>query len=262
MIGAAAHEGTAAKHVSRRRLPPPLQRTDALFLDIDGTLLELAPTPDRVDIDPALRSTLAATARSLGGALALITGRSIRSADSLFPGLALPIAGQHGCERRGADGAMHLHSSHPGTLDRLRDLVSAFATRHPGLLVEHKGASLAVHYRAVPELASLVHREIRHVVTEVDGWTAEGGKMLVEVRPGGPDKGRAIGEFLAEAPFAGRRPVFVGDDRGDEPGFRIVERAGGIGVKVGAGRTYARHRLADVDAVRAWLAALAPPASA
>jgi len=262
MIVGETREVTATKHVSRRRRPPPLAATDALFLDIDGTLVDLAPAPDRVDIDPALRSSLAATARALGGALALVTGRSIRSADSLFPGLALPIAGQHGCERRGADGAMHLNSSHPGTLDRLRDLVSSFATRHPGLLVEHKGASLAVHYRAVPGLAGLVHREIRHVVTEVDGWTAEGGKMLVEVRPGGPDKGRAIGEFLAEAPFAGRRPVFVGDDRGDEPGFRIVQRAGGIGVKVGAGRTYARHRLPDVDAVRAWIAALVPPANA
>ncbi len=261
MIGAASREPVPAPRASRRRQPPPLKATDALFLDIDGTLVDLAPAPDRVDIDPALRSTLAAVARALGGALALVTGRSIRNADGLFPGLALPIAGQHGCERRSADGAMHLHTSHAGTLDRLRDLVSAFATRHPGLLVEHKGSSLAVHYRAVPGLASLVHREIRHVITAVDGWTAEGGKMLVEVRPGGPDKGRAIGEFLAEPPFAGRRPVFVGDDRGDEPGFRIVQRVGGVAVKVGAGSTYARHRLADVDAVRAWIAALAPPAS-
>ncbi len=98
---------------------------------------------------------------------------------------------------------MHLHAGDPATLDRLRDLVAAFATRHPGLLVEHKGVSLAVHYRAVPELAGLVHRSIRHVVTEVDGWTAEGGKKLVEVRPGGPDKGRAIAQFLGEAAVRG-----------------------------------------------------------
>lgn len=258
MIVAGSREGARSARAPKRRRPPPLELTDALFLDIDGTLVDLAPAPDRVDIDPALRSLLTSTSRSLEGALALITGRSIRDVDTLFPGLSLPIAGQHGCERRSRDGAMHLHSGDPATLDRLRNLVASFATRHPGLLVEHKGSSLAVHYRAVPELAGLVHRSIRHVVTEVDGWTAEGGKKLIEVRPGGPDKGRAIGEFLAEAPFAGRRPVFVGDDRGDEAGFRFVQRAGGVAVKVGAGRTWARHRLHDVESVRAWIAALAP----
>lgn len=245
---------------ARRREPPPLEPTDALFLDIDGTLVDLAPAPDRVDVDPALAPALLATATALGGAMALVTGRSIRDADRLFPGLALPIAGQHGCERRSADGVRHLHASDAGTLDRLRDLFAGFATRHPGVVVEHKGSSLALHYRAVPELASHVHRTIRHAVSDVAGtWTVEGGKRLVEVRPEGRDKGRAIADFLAEPPFAGRRPVFVGDDRGDEHGFRVVERAGGIAIKVGAGRSYARHRLPDVDAVRAWLAALAPP---
>lgn len=262
MIVAGPHRAAAARHGPGRRRPPPLELNDALFLDIDGTLVDLAPAPDRIDVDPALGAMLTATASALGGALALITGRSIRDVDRLFPGLALPIAGQHGCERRSGDGAMHLHSRDPATLDRLRDLVAAFATRHPGLLVEHKGSTLAVHYRAVPELASVVHRSIRHVVGEVDGWTTEGGKMLIEVRPGGPDKGRAISQFLVEAPFMGRRPVFIGDDRGDEAGFRFVEREGGIAIKVGAGRTFARHRLHDVEAVRAWIAALAPPAAA
>ena len=261
MIVGETREVTATKHVSRRRRPPPLAATDALFLDIDGTLVDLAPAPDRVDIDPALRSSLAATARALGGALALVTGRSIRDADLLFPGLALPIAGQHGCERRGGDGALHLHASDTRTLDRLRDLFAAFATRHPGIVVEHKGASLALHYRAVPGLASHVHQAIRSAVNGVEGaWTVEGGKRLVEVRPDGRNKGRAIADFIAEPPFAGRRPVFAGDDRGDEHGFRVVERAGGIAIKVGEGRTCARHRLPDVDAVRAWIAALAPPA--
>ena len=262
MIGTQTQRGAGAARAAPRRRPPPLDATDALFLDIDGTLVDLAPAPDRVDVDPALRPMLASTSRVLDGALALITGRSIRDVDRLLPGLALPIAGQHGCERRSRDGAMHLHAGDPATLDRLRDLVAAFATRHPGLLVEHKGVSLAVHYRAVPELAGLVHRSIRHVVTEVDGWTAEGGKKLVEVRPGGPDKGRAIAQFLAEAPFAGRRPVFVGDDRGDEPGFRFVQRVGGVAVKVGKGSTFARYRLPDVDAVRTWISTLAPPSAA
>jgi len=242
-----------------RRQPPPLEASDALFLDIDGTLVDLAPAPDGVDVDPALAPALALAATTLGGALALVTGRSIRDADRLFPGLVLPIAGQHGCERRGGDGTLHLHASDSRTLDRLRDLFASFAARHPGILVEHKGASLALHYRAVPGLASHVHQAIRQAMNGVDGtWTVEGGKRLVEVRPDGRDKGRAIADFVAEPPFAGRRPVFVGDDRGDEHGFRVVERIGGVAIKVGSGRTCARYRLPDVDAVRSWIAALAP----
>lgn len=261
MIVAEPASPTDLWRASRRRAPPPLEASDALFLDIDGTLVDLAPAPERVDVDPTLAPALARAARALGGALALVTGRSIRDADLLFPGLALPIAGQHGCERRGGDGALHLHASDTRTLDRLRDLFAAFASRHPGIVVEHKGASLALHYRAVPGLASHVHQAIRSAVDGVEGtWTVEGGKRLVEVRPDGRDKGRAIADFIAEPPFAGRRPVFAGDDRGDEHGFRVVERAGGIAIKVGAGRTCARHRLPDVDAVRAWIAALAPPA--
>jgi len=257
-VGPAMREPRAVR--ASRRAPPPLLASDALFLDIDGTLVDLAAAPDRVDVDPALAPALAAAARALGGALALVTGRAIRDVDRLFPGLALPIAGQHGCERRGADGARHLHASDDRTLDRLRDLFAGFAARHPGLLVEHKGMSLALHYRAVPGLASHVHQAIRNAVGVIEGdWAIEGGKRLVEVRPGGRDKGRAIADFLAEPPFAGRRPVFVGDDRGDEQGFRVVERSGGVAIKVGDGRSCARHRLPDVDAVRAWLAALAPP---
>ena len=246
-----------ARRLGRRR-PPPLLHTDALFLDIDGTLLQLAETPDSVDIDPFLGMALTETAVILGGALALITGRSIRDVDVLFPGLALPCAGQHGCERRSGDGALNLHASDQKTLDRLRDLFTHFAARHPGVLVEHKGATLALHYRAVPGLAGHVHRTVQHAMEDVEGWTVEGGKRLVEIRPGGRDKGRAIQDFIAERPFAGRRPVFVGDDRGDEHGFRIVEKAHGIAIKVGPGPTSARYRLPDVDAVRAWIAALQP----
>ena len=246
-----------------RRRPPPLLHTDALFLDIDGTLLQLAETPDSVDIDPFLGMALTETASILGGALALITGRSIRDVDVLFPGIMMPVAGQHGCERRSCDGAMNLHSADAKTLDRLRDLFSNFAARHPGILVEHKGASLALHYRAVPELASHVHRSVRDAMEDVEGsWTVEGGTRLVEIRPGGRNKGRAIQDFMGERPFAGRRPVFVGDDRGDEHGFRVVEKARGIAVKVGSGATCARHRLPDDDAVRAWIAALQPAPTA
>lgn len=249
--------------VAPGRRPPPLTLHDALFVDIDGTLVDLAPSPDRVDIDPALRTMLVSVAAALDGAMALITGRSIRDVDGLFPGLALPIAGQHGCERRSGDGTLYLHASDAKTYDRLRNLITRFAVRHPGLMVEHKGASLALHYRAAPELESLVQQSVAEVVDAVDGqWTVERGKCLLEVRPGGPDKGRAIAEFVREPPFAGRRVVFAGDDVGDEAGFRFVDKVGGVAVKVGSGMTFARYRLPDVEAVRAWIAALVPPAGA
>jgi trehalose 6-phosphate phosphatase len=153
---------------------------------------------------------------------------------------------------------MNLHASDQETLDRLRNLFTNFASRHPGVLVEHKGATLALHYRAVPELASHVHRTVQNAMEDIEGWTVEGGKRLVEIRPGGRNKGRAIQDFMGERPFAGRRPVFVGDDRGDEHGFRIVEKARGVAVKVGVGPTSARYRLPDVEAVRSWIAALMP----
>jgi trehalose 6-phosphate phosphatase len=238
--------------------PPPLAARDALFLDIDGTLLELAPTPGDVRVDAQIAALLPALHAALGGACALVTGRSLTDVDSLFPGARLPAAGQHGCERRDASGALHLHAPDRQVLARLRTLFTEFAARHEGLLVENKGASLALHYRQAPQLASHVHRTISAALAELPDAAIrlQPGKRLVEVRPDGRDKGTAIRDFLREAPFAGRRPVFVGDDLGDEYGFAVIRRFGGVGVKVGPGPTRARHRLPDVAAVRVWLAAL------
>lgn len=241
-----------------RTLPPPLTARDALFLDIDGTLLELAPTPGAVEVDAQIASLLPALHATLGGACALVTGRSLTDVDRLFPGARLPAAGQHGCERRDAAGALHLHAPDRRVLARLCRLFTEFAARHEGLLVEDKGASLALHYRQAPQLASHVHRTISTALAEFpdSAIRLQPGKRLVEVRPDGRDKGTAISDFLREAPFAGRRPVFVGDDVGDEHGFAVIRRFGGVGVKVGPGPTRAGHRLPDVAAVRTWLAAL------
>ena len=240
-----------------RHAPPPLAAGCALFLDIDGTLLELAPAPDAVRVDPGLATLLPAVRRKLAGALALVTGRGIRDVDGLFPFLSMSVAGQHGCERRDAQGTLHLHAKPGKTLAQLRALFTDFAARHEGLLLEDKGASLALHYRAAPQLAAHVHRTLREGVeaTGIVDYRLEPGKMLLEIRPEGRDKGTAIRDFMAEAPFHGRCPVFVGDDRADEYGFGVVDRMGGWSVKVGQGGTHARYRLADVTAVRAWLAA-------
>jgi trehalose 6-phosphate phosphatase len=238
-----------------RPSPPPLGRDCALFLDIDGTLAEFAHVPDAVRIDAEIVSALPRLLRELDGALALVTGRSITSADLLFPGLKLPMAGQHGCERRDGAGAIFLHAPVKKTQSKLRKLLQSLAKRHPQLLFEDKGASLALHYRSTPQLASHVHRTLRQSITEDDGYELLPGKLRLEVRPAGRDKGAAIDDFMAEEPFAGRLPVFVGDDLTDEHGIAVVERLGGWTIKVGPGRTAARFRLADPAAVQRWLMA-------
>lgn len=245
-----------------RRVPPPLNERCAVFLDIDGTLLEIASAPDKVRVGPDLVPMLLTLRRRLGGAVALITGRSISDVDRLFPGMRMPIAGQHGCERRDAHGTMHLHARETATLQRLRTLFTEFARTHDGLMLEDKGSSLALHYRRAPQLAEHVHRTMRETV-ESTGTTAyrlQPGKQLLEVRPDGRDKGTAIGDFMNEAPFRGRQPVFIGDDRGDEHGFAVVERMRGWTIKVGPEPSRAEFRLADVTAVIDWLAAFAQPA--
>jgi trehalose 6-phosphate phosphatase len=240
--------------------PPPLAKDCALFLDIDGTLAELAHAPDAVHIDQELASALPRLVRELGGALALVTGRAITSADRLFPGLKLPMAGQHGCERRDASGSIHMHTPRKDAYARLCKLLKGLAKRHPQLMLEVKSASLALHYRSTPALASHVHRTLRRSLRKNEGYRLQPGKMLLEVKPDGRDKGTAIDDFMAEAPFAGRLPVFVGDDLTDEHGFATVERLGGWTIKVGPGRTEARFRLADVAAVEQWLLAPVMPA--
>ncbi len=246
---------------TRRPTPPALSRGCALFLDIDGTLLELAERPDAARPDRAVTRLLPALREALGGAFALVTGRSISDVDRLFPGMALPVAGQHGCERRDAQGTLHLHAPSPDTLAQLRTLFTAFAQSHDGVLLEDKGHSLAIHYRQAPNLAGYVHKTVRETVaaTGVKGYQLQPGKCLLELRPDGRDKGTAIVDFMDEPPFRGRRPVFVGDDRGDEHGFAVVDTLRGRSIKVGRGRTRARYRLEDVTAVRRWLDALLAP---
>lgn len=234
----------------------------ALFLDIDGTLLDLASAPDRVHVDEGIARLLPLLARRLGGAIALVTGRALADADRLFDGLSLPIAGQHGMERRGADGSLHRHRPSLAGFERLRRDLARFAARHDGLQLEDKGVTLALHYRQAPRLAPHVHRTLRaHLATALAceaGWKLQPGKGLLEVKPDGRDKGTAILEFLREPPFAQRLPVFVGDDRTDEYGFAAVASRGGWSVKVGRGSTSAHYRLPDVAAVRRWLSALVP----
>jgi trehalose 6-phosphate phosphatase len=233
---------------------PEVPQRWALFLDIDGTLLHIAETPHGVHVDADLFELVRRLHEAAGGALALISGRSIAEIDRLFSPLTLPAAGQHGLERRDAAGARHLHPLPRGRLDLARERMAALQSANRGLLVEDKGLSFAIHFRRAPALAALVGRAAEELLALLgEGWRTQPGKMVVEIKPAGRDKGSAIAEFMAEPPFRGRTPVFVGDDATDEFGFAVVNRLGGVSVKVGDGESAARWRLDGVAGVRRWL---------
>ena len=235
--------------------PPPVAKAAAWFLDVDGTLLELAPTPDEVVVGECLRGLLRRLSGLAGGALAIVSGRPISGLDELFRPLFLPVAGQHGVERRDVAGRISREAA-PGPAFLLaRQAILAWSARHPGLLPEDKGHSLAVHYRMAPAWRGALRDMMEAIVADSGGeLLLQTGKMVFEVVPAGRDKGVAIREFMAEAPFAGRLPVFLGDDVTDEAGFAVVNRLGGLAVKVGPGPTCAAWRLPDVPTVREWLA--------
>ena len=220
----------------------------ALFLDFDGTMVDIAPQPQAVHVPQPLIDDLRDLHALLGGAAAVISGRPIEQIDEFLSPLVLPVAGVHGMERRSAGGDIILLHTHP--LDHVEEAAYALAAEHPGLLVEVKRGSVALHYRMAPELEPLCLKAMQDAVAESPGVVLLRGKMVVEAKPGGASKGRAIEDFLQEPPFAGRRPVFIGDDVTDEVGFSTVQRLGGLGIKVGDGPTVAWHRLADPAALR------------
>jgi trehalose 6-phosphate phosphatase len=237
----------------RPPLPSP-SASWALFLDVDGTLLEVAERPDAVRVDPALARLMARLHRATAGALGLVSGRSVAGLDALFAPLVLPAAGQHGLERRDAAGKVHQHPFPVPPLRRAAERLAEFAARHAGLLLEDKGANLALHYRQAPQLAEAARGAASAAAAELGaGFELQAGKMVFEIKPGGRDKGLAIEEFMREPPFRGRTPVFVGDDATDEYGFGVVNRLGGHAIKVGAGPSCARWRLGDAAEVRDWL---------
>jgi trehalose 6-phosphate phosphatase len=237
----------------RRAYPPPLHRGQALFLDFDGTLAEIAPAPSLVKVPAELPRLLVELAEWLGGALAVVSGRPLDELADMLTPFTGGIAGGHGLERRCSDGKVTRCTAHP-ELDRFRSLIAEFATRHDGVLLEDKGCSLALHYRRAPSLGALCHTLVQEAAQASNGTlVAVAGKMVIELMPRSAGKGRAIADFLAEAPFRGRLPVFVGDDTTDEDGFAVVNRLGGVSIHVGGGATIARHSLATVGDVLAWL---------
>lgn len=235
--------------------PPPAQSGWAFFLDFDGTLLDLAATPDTIRVDSALPRLLTALHQASAGAVALISGRALADLDLRIGLPSLPKAGQHGLERRDAAGRLWQHAAPPQVWETIQAALAPVLERNRGLILEDKGLTLALHYRQAPELASYVHQLMRRLVTGLgEELVVQTGKCIVEVKPAGVDKGTAVAAYLTEPPFRGRRPVFIGDDKNDEHGFAVVNAHDGISIGVGSGAAHARYRLPDVAAVRNWLA--------
>jgi trehalose 6-phosphate phosphatase len=231
----------------------------ALFLDIDGTLLDLAETPDAIVVPPSLPCELDALSAKLGGALALVTGRAVAFADQLFSPYHFPIAGLHGAERRDGEGRLKRILVSPD-FEALKRAIADEAKAWPGVLIEDKGAAVAAHYRLAPDRQAVVETMMqRHVREAGPDWTLQRGKMVAEIRPAKAGKGQAVDAFLAEAPFTGRRPLAIGDDVTDEAMFHAVNRLGGQSIRIGppGTETAARHSIASPADLRAMIARLA-----
>jgi trehalose 6-phosphate phosphatase len=233
-------------------LPSP-DRDYCLFLDFDGTLMNLEAGPDDVQRDEALVRLLGETTRRLAGAVAIVSGRRIDAVDALIAPLRMPVAGVHGYERRAADGVVYRPTPDLGRLAVLRERLDAFAGRHPGLLLEDKGAALAVHYRKVPYLGAQVLEYLSGMKPHFgDQFELLEGSEVVEIKPAVHNKATAVEAYMQEFPFAGRSPIYIGDDTTDCDGFMAVERHQGMAIAVGS-RVATPFRLRDPAAVRAWL---------
>jgi trehalose 6-phosphate phosphatase len=235
--------------------PKPLRlQESALFLDLDGTLAPIVARPQDVRPDSRRTRLLERLAEGLDGRLAVVTGRTMDDVDRILEGRITCVSAIHGLIRRDCDGSLHEPEPHPG-LARAVSALREFATRDAGLLVEEKGASVALHYRLARSRAAEARLIARRLAAET-GLALQEGDMVEELRPPGPSKGDGVRSFMEVAPFRGALPIFVGDDVTDEHGFAEVTRQGGFGVLVGRPRqTGARFGLRNVDDVLAWLEA-------
>ena len=234
--------------------PPPTDLLEgaALFLDFDGTLTELAATPDAIRVAPALGPLLGRLQQCLKGRLAIVSGRSLEDLERYLPAAGIGFSGSHGLELRLANGSAVPLQAPPG-LDDVRERVAHFAADRRGLLVEEKPAGVALHYRQASQEARRVS-DFMEMLAREKGLIVQRGNMVVELRPPGADKGDAVRTFMREPEFAAARPVFVGDDLTDEHAFAAVGSMGGSGVLVGPEReTAAKYRLPSVAAVAEWL---------
>jgi trehalose 6-phosphate phosphatase len=228
-----------------------------LFLDVDGTLLELADHPGAVFVDPELKSLLSGLRDASGGAVALISGRTIADLDQLFSDPTLLLAGLHGCERRDVRGKLHVAPVALEQLSQVRGGLQRIVSRHPGLMLEDKGAGLALHFLKARELEHELRAEVSLLAAPlVPHFALLDGHAVIEIKPAAHTKDSAVSAFMEEEPFRGRMPIFIGDDRTDYAGFAAVRRFGGLAIAVGD-RVKADWWLPGPAAVREWLGQLA-----
>jgi trehalose 6-phosphate phosphatase len=247
---------TAQRDAPGELLGPPttpnLART-AIFADLDGTLAPIEATPQAVGPDASRRRLIDALTRALSGRFAVVSGRSLADIDRVLEGRVSAVAAVHGLVRRNVQGGLVATAVDRLALNHVLDTVRAFANEHVGLIVEDKGSAVALHYRLAPAEGRGCRALARNLAARL-GLEIQEGDMVVELRAPGPDKGAAINAFMAEPPFAGHMPIFLGDDFTDESGFKAVRALGGFGVIVGGRRpTTAEFALADVAAARTWL---------
>ena len=231
-------------------------RCCALFLDLDGTLAEISPTPSSVRVEPAVLETIAELSKRLDGALAIISGRELNDIDRLLTPHVFAAAGVHGATRRSRDG---VYRGLGLAADQIGAFAQAFANElghEQGLLVEQKSAGFALHYRARPDLKQECSAFIGRLIAKHRGLAVIAGKSVFEIVAAATNKGQAIAAFLKEDPFRDRIPIFAGDDVTDEDGFSEVNRLNGISIKIGSGHTAARFRLSSSQELASWLAGL------
>ena len=244
---------TVSAPLSAPPLPQPEQHW-ALFLDVDGCLLEFADDPVAVFVPPALQALLQALHGVLGGALALVSGRGVKDLDRLFGTPAWALAGLHGYELRYDDGRQREITVDAADQARMRAAVQGLAARLEGVQLEDKLHAMALHCRRAPERLPALREAAEAVAAGLSGYELQPGNLVMEFKPTGMDKGRVVDELMQQPPFAGRSPVYLGDDLTDEHAFAAVNRAGGVSVRVGEREpTQARFTLSSPAAVQAWL---------
>lgn len=229
----------------------PLTRQTALFLDFDGTLVDIASEPELVSVPAGLVDLLDALSRQLDGAVAIVSGRELPDLDRYLSPLQLPTAGEHGAVHRHADG--RIEQLPAPRLQDVQRVAQALASEHAGLRVEVKSAAVALHYRHAPHLQELCLNAMAEVARRTAGVELIHGKFVFEVKPATVSKGSAISSFMAQVPFAGRVAVFAGDDTTDESGFAVIRALGGNGIKIGPGESLADLRCPSPAAFRDWL---------
>ena len=234
----------------------------ALFLDFDGTLVDIVERPDAVMVDPALPDVLLRLQERLGGALAIVSGRPIAFLDPHFAPHRFDIAGLHGLEHR-IGGRLFLcdPDEHPALRELVGRLTDTVAQK-PGVLIEDKGCSVAIHWRLAPQEKDFALATARAAIEALGGeYRVQYGKAVAEILPAAAGKGKVIERFLHQAPYAGRRPIFAGDDLTDENGFKTVNAHDGLSIRIGEGETIARLRLGAPSALRHALSAWASEGS-